>query len=746
MKLRFMKQRGTLGVPMSLLALAVCTQATAAQSPQVPLAGNLVPMFAQPMPTLSTQAGGTIATVNGNAPLTVRMCEFDSTILPPGTPLAAGATGKSRVWGYAAAAACPTAAQDTYIGPVIVNTRGTPTQVTWVNELGHSDTTGVLAYKYNTDQTLHWADPTNNSANDCHMSGVVPAFGSNCAQNYSGPIPAVVHLHGGEVPPEIDGNPLAYFASNGAFRGPAYYSSAAGVNSATYNYPNTQEAGAFWFHDHTLGVTRLNVNAGLAGVYYLQDPAQTLPANLPTPAQTIPIVLQDRSFDDNGQLYFPGDSSGGVLSSPNPDHPYWVPEFVGDVNVVNGKAWPFFNVQRQRYRLLFLNGSNARTYSLLLKTARGKGVDMWVIATDGGYLDTPVKINGERNQTLNIMPGERYEVIIDFKDFGGQSLTLTNSAAMPFPFGAPVVGTPMESVMQFRVGLPKVNDVSFKPSSSARLRSVTQAIVRLANPITGTLAVTPAKTRQLTLNEVMGNPVDAVDPVTGTVQAYAGGPLEVLLNNTKWTGTSSRTNNDFTTITLGGASIAVSELPKEGTTEVWEIVNQTADAHPIHLHLVQFQLINRQAFDTVAWDAAYQAAFPTGAFQPGYGPPNDYRAANNPSSAGKDGGNPDVTPYLVGAVLPPSSQERGWKDTLIMYPGDVTRIAVRYAPTDAPVTAPAAQLAYPFDPSGGMQYSYVFHCHILDHEDNEMMRPKLVQLNPLAPLPTARRLVKGLNY
>ncbi|MDH4275655.1 MAG: multicopper oxidase domain-containing protein, partial [Gammaproteobacteria bacterium] len=372
--------------------------------------------------------------------------------------------------------------------------------------------------------------------------------------------------------------------------------------------------------------------------------------------------------------------------------------------------------------------------------------DMWVIATDGGYLDTPVKINGERNQTLNIMPGERYEVIIDFKDFGGQSLTLTNSAAMPFPFGAPVVGTPMESVMQFRVGLPKVNDVSFKPSSSARLRSVTQAIVRLANPITGTLAVTPAKTRQLTLNEVMGNPVDAVDPVTGTVQAYAGGPLEVLLNNTKWTGTSSRTNNDFTTITLGGASIAVSELPKEGTTEVWEIVNQTADAHPIHLHLVQFQLINRQAFDTVAWDAAYQAAFPTGAFQPGYGPPNDYRAANNPSSAGKDGGNPDVTPYLVGAVLPPSSQERGWKDTLIMYPGDVTRIAVRYAPTDAPVTAPAAQLAYPFDPSGGMQYSYVFHCHILDHEDNEMMRPKLVQLNPLAPLPTARRLVKGLNY
>jgi FtsP/CotA-like multicopper oxidase with cupredoxin domain len=190
-----------------------------------------------------------------------------------------------------------------------------------------------------------------------------------------------------------------------------------------------------------------------------------------------------------------------------------------------------------------------------------------------------------------------------------------------------------------------------------------------------------------------------------------------------------------------------SELPQEGQTEVWEIVNLTADAHPIHLHLVQFQLINRQNFDVRGYNAAYGAAFPTGVYQPDFGPPKDYRAVNNPLSGGKDGGNPDVLPYLKGKIQPPAANEAGWKDTVIAYPGQVTRIAVRWAPTYLPaVGADPSELYFPFDPSGGNQHGYVWHCHIIDHEDNEMMRPDLVLLNPAAPAPATRPLVKGADY
>jgi FtsP/CotA-like multicopper oxidase with cupredoxin domain len=238
------------------------------------------------------------------------------------------------------------------------------------------------------------------------------------------------------------------------------------------------------------------------------------------------------------------------------------------------------------------------------------------------------------------------------------------------------------------------------------------------------------------------------DPVTGAPNtAYPGGPIEILVNNTKWSGDSDRPYEDFTPITVGDVTTYYSELPQEGTTEVWEIVNLTADAHPMHLHLVQFQLINREAFNTTKYNAAYNAAFPAGVFQPDFGPPLDYRAANNPLSGGKDGGNPDVAPYLKATTLrPPAANEAGWKDTVIAYPGQVTRIAVRWAPTYLSTLAEPSELYFPFDPSGGNQHGYVWHCHIIDHEDNEMMRPDLVTLNPFAPAPGLRPLVKGTDY
>jgi len=728
--------------------------AGAAQSPQIPLAGKAIPQFSQLMPTLNVQPGGTMQTVIGNKPLTLRMCEFKASMLPAGA--VAGYAG-TWVWGYlpdpTGASTCTdlvnvysngTGIVDTYLGPVIVNDRGRPTPVTYVNDLGNAATTNVLAYRYSTDQTLHWADPLADQtmANLCMMKMSMLKFedangnpvvgypppGDPCAQNYAGPVAAVPHLHGGEVPPEIDGSPDSWFTSDGLSFGHKYYSAAAPGNSALYKYPNLQEAAPIWFHDHTLGATRLNVYAGLAGAYFIEDPAilpagttttqgtpgtctaGCLPANLQPLAEVVPVVLQDRMFDTTGQLFFTADSAGGVLWALNPEHPYWNPEFVGDTIVVNGKAWPYFNVQAKRYRFLFLNGSNARTYemSLINQATGANGPAMFVIGTDGGYLNTPAKLDPALGQKLVMQPGERYEVIIDFSGFANTNLIIRNTGRTPYPKGVPPQGSTVGRILQFRVGAaPATADASYNPAAdpAVPLRSGTKAMVALTNPATGTLAVTAAKIRQLTLNEVMGMPIAAIDPVTGLPTAYPGGPLEILVNNTKWSGhgpDAMTSRPDFTGYTVNGVTTYISEEPREGDTEVWEIVNLTADAHPIHLHLVQFQLINRQNFNIGKYAKVYNAAFPPatdpmgmcagGVYCPGFGPPLDY-TTGNPRALG---GNPDVTPYLQGPVRPPNPYEAGWKDTVIMHPGQVTRIAVRWAPTDLPTTTPPAELHYPF--------------------------------------------------
>jgi FtsP/CotA-like multicopper oxidase with cupredoxin domain len=271
---------------------------------------------------------------------------------------------------------------------------------------------------------------------------------------------------------------------------------------------------------------------------------------------------------------------------------------------------------------------------------------------------------------------------------------------------------------------------------------------------------TVQKTRQMTLNEVMGMAQNAINPITGQNTAYVGGPLEILVNNTKWdgkriTGVDTMGMGMYTTepipgFTLDGAGKNyLSETPKEGDTEIWEIVNLTADAHPIHLHLVQFQLLSRQAFNTNKYNKAYAAAFPgggydpmtklpypKGVYMPSFGPPLNYNTGNKRAL----GGNPDVTPFLQGPVRPPLPHENGWKDTVTMLPGDVTRILVRWAPTDIPAATPPANATFPFDPNGGA--GYVWHCHIVDHEDNEMMRPDEVVSNPDA----VRTYVKGVDY
>jgi FtsP/CotA-like multicopper oxidase with cupredoxin domain len=439
-------------------------------------------------------------------------------------------------------------------------------------------------------------------------------------------------------------------------------------------------------------------------------------------------VIQDRSFDTDGELLCPN-------VGDNAEHPYWVPEFTGETIAVNGKVWPYLEVEPRRYRFLIVNGSNARPYELFLvdPAAGTKGPAIWQIGTDGGYLDRPVRIDPAvkgRLRRLVLLPGERADVIIDFAGLAGRRLLLKNTAPHPYPDGDPPTGATTGRIVQFRVKNRTVTDQSYDPASGIPLRP---PMVRLANPATGALAagIGIDKTRQLTLNEVQG----------------ANGPLEVLVNNTAWDGIGGHEDNppqqprpDFTAVTVGGVTEYFSELPDEGSTELWEIVNLTADAHPIHLHLTQYQLVNRQAFDVDAYNEAYETAFPGGMYMPEFGPPLDYRPSLNPLSGGKYGGNPTIDPYLDGRSKPPAANEAGWKDTVVMMPGQVTRIVVRYAPVHVAADAPASELHYAFDP--GFAHGYVWHCHIIDHEDNEMMRP--VQVRPKTGV--TRTYVQGVDY
>ena len=422
---------------------------------------------------------------------------------------------------------------------------------------------------------------------------------------------------------------------------------------------------------------------------------------------------------------------------------------MGDTIAVNGKVWPYLNVDRQRYRFFLIDGSNSRPYDMYLQdlTSHVKGPRMWVISTGGGYLDSPVLIdpNATGQQTiagtqksLFMMPGERYEIIVDFNDpVWVAAEEKAYKKKMPNPINlvlrntAPTVdGNPQASldgrIMQFRVSATApVVDTSYDPASGTAIRTGGQQIVRLTDPTTGTLAagVTADVTRLLTLNEVVG----------------AGGPLEVLVNNTKWNGQRSDGTGQLpdSTYVLGNY---LTELPQEGDTEVWQIVNTTVDLHPIHLHGLQFQLINRQPYDTSQNNGylavAYNTAFPDGLYIPGYGPPNDYNVAN---AAGAIGGNPDITPFLLGVPAPPLNYEAGWKDTVIVPPGQVTRIAVRIAPQDKAINAP--DLYWPYQPNA-LDGAYVWHCHITDHEDNEMMRPSQFQPNPAA----VRTYFQGVDY
>jgi spore coat protein A, manganese oxidase len=378
----------------------------------------------------------------------------------------------------------------------------------------------------------------------------------------------VVHLHGGRTPAKSDGYP-----EDGVVPG----------KSLTYHYPNKQDATLLFYHDHTMGINRLNIYAGLQGLFIIRDDAEDT-LNLPKGKYEIPIMLCDRFMRSDGQLEYP---VSGDEKKP------WVPEVYSNVMLANGALAPYLDVEPRRYRFRIMNGSNGRFFRLSF----GELLEMQIIGSDQGLLCAPIK-----EKRVLLTPAERTDIVFDFSQYAGEKIILKSDSF---------------DIMQFRVSSTKVNDESTVPSTLRAVERIPEARA--------------IKTRRLTLDETMNDVHES---------------MGMMLNKTPW-------------------HAPVTEKPVLDTTEIWEIVNLTEDTHPIHLHLVRLQLLDRARFDVFGFQENGQLK-------------------------------------LLGRRLAPEANEMGWKDTIRCERGQVTRIIV---------------------PFHGYAGRYVWHCHLLEHEDNEMMRP-----------------------
>lgn len=501
-----------------------------------------------------------------------------------------GAPLSTTVWGY----------NGSYPGATFQVEQGTPITVRWSNNL--VDGSGeALPHLLPVDTSVHWAEPEG-----------WPGSG----------VPLVTHLHGGHTESASDGLPEAWFTPGFEQTGPDFV-------KETYVYDNDQEAATLWYHDHALGITRLNVYAGLGGFYLLSNTWERS-LNLPKGAYDVPLVVQDRMFTADGELFIPSEPE--VPGAPEPSV---LPEFFGDFILVNGKAWPTMNVEPRKYRFRLLNGSDSRFYNFFLSS----GQSFYQIGSDQGLLNKPVKLN-----RLTLGPGERADVIVDFSTMAGQTIVMRNNAKTPFPGGEAINPRTAGQIMAFKVG------TSVTGTDSSVIPSVLRP-APISRPELAPTQTEPTR-RQLLLFEGEDE-YGRLLPLLGTVEDGA----------LRW-------------------DDPITENPRLNDVEIWEIYNTTEDAHPIHLHLVNFQLLGRQKFRATQLE---------------------------------NGALTDIR--LIGGQKGPAANEAGLKDTVQMFPGQVTRIMMK------------------FDRQG----AYVWHCHILSHEDHEMMRPYEV-LPALAPTAAAAEL------
>lgn len=430
-------------------------------------------------------------------------------------------------WGYEACSP----------GPTLVAARGEPLLVEWVNALPERHFLPI-------DHGIHGAERDKPD------------------------VRTVAHVHGARAPAASDGYPEDWFAPG---------------HSALYHYPNDQDAATLWYHDHAMGITRLNIYAGLYGTYIVRD-AEEAALGLPRGTYDLPLVLCDRLIAQSGALYYP--------VSDDPQAP-WVSECSGNAILCNGKLYPYLEVEPRRYRLRLINAANARFFHLSLSNGR----PLMQIASDQGLLAAPLP-----RAQVELYPAERADVVADFSGLDGQQVRLRQQG---------------DAILEFRVrdrGHP----------DDSRVPTTLRSIERIAPARAG-------RERVLTLGE----------------QDDSGGrPMMMMLGGAHW-------------------SAPITERPRQGSTEIWSFVNLTGDVHPVHLHLVRFQVLDRRPFDLFAWNASRTLKY-------------------------------------TGPALPPPPEEMGWKDTVRADPGMVTRIIARFE---------------------GEPGRYVWHCHLLEHEDNEMMRP-----------------------
>jgi spore coat protein A len=431
------------------------------------------------------------------------------------------------LWGY----------DGSFPGPTFETKRGEPLLVEWVNALPTKHFLPI-------DHNIHGAEQSKPE------------------------VRVVTHVHGARVPAGADGYPENWYESG---------------HSALYHYPNDQDAATLWYHDHAMGITRLNIYAGLVGAFIVRD-AEEQALGLPTGEYDMPLILCDRLVAQDGQLYYP--------VSDDPSAP-WVMQCLGNLTLCNGKIFPYFEVEPRRYRFRLINVANTSFFDLSLSHDRA----FQQVGSDQGLLSAPL----ERDR-IELYPAERADVVVDFSSLAGQTVQLRHQA---------------QGIVEFRVRNKGGRDTSVLPAS---LRAVPRIDPGGA-----------VRERVMTLNEI--------DDANGNA-------MTMLLDGKHW-------------------SDPITENPRQNTLETWSFVNLTGDAHPIHLHLVRFQIIDRRPFDLFAWNAHRTLTY-------------------------------------TGPAEPPPAHEAGWKDTVRADPGMVTRIAMRFE---------------------GEPGRYVWHCHFLEHEDNEMMRP-----------------------
>jgi len=497
-------------------------------------------------------------------------------------------------------------------------------------------------------------------------------------QNYSiakNGVPLVPHVHGGRNDSPFDGNPEYFFSPDLQIKGPRFVSDKYQFGGPDWN----NKAGMLWYHDHALGITRLNVYAGLAGFFALRDNDDTgkhgNPAGLPADPYELGYAVQDRMFRNTGELFypaFPGDPAydefiygEGVILDPNlfPNGgPTALAEFFGDHMVVNGVIWPKASVEQRQYRVRYLNGTDSRFMRLKLKVISGGASNAAATDPAAGY-ELPFYVVGS-DQSLcssahqvtevDFMPGERLDLVIDFKTVNPGDRVIVENILGDAPYGGSLP-EPADLFPDRRTDRVMAFDVELPLNT---LIPDTNVGAGYALGGGGTIATPAIRTRRLGLYEGSDN-FGRIQPLLGTAETVTDVAGNTVSGTLPW----------FAPIT---------ENPSVGDTEIWEFYNSTGDAHPIHVHLVHFEVLNREGFtaDVIAQDVA-----------------------QHDGSVGIGSRMENIV--LDGIVRDPEVTEDSRRDMVLVLPGEVTRVKMT------------------FDKPG----RYVWHCHILSHEDHEMMRP-----------------------